>query len=228
MVDPKARLALEKGLSSLPLYAVAVTIFRMETRRHPPALEVLLYRPKWLEHAREWMLPETDLQAGSEIDESAERLVQELTSVSVVSATTVTTLPRGKPLNGAISICTASVGRGARIRRPPKGVDLRFCNFLNLPPMMLENYSKGIYQSLLALASNPRDVALLIQNDRFTVAELVSAVNVVRRMAGIDGEVDLRNFRRRLDEADWIEDTGTMSSAVSHRPSKLYRVKQPR
>jgi hypothetical protein len=228
-VDKKVQREIEQGLSGLPQYAVAIVVFRLEIAGRVPSLEVLLARPKWLSHFGEWMVPEIYLETGAEILETAEELLRQLTTARIALATNVVTIPRGKVLPGAVTVCSVCIGRdiGLRHRSEDSG-ELWFCDISMSKPRLAGNYGLAIEQSLMALAANPRDVALLIQNDRFTVAELVAAMNAVRRMAGVDGEVDLRNFRRRLDEADWIEDTGTMSSEVSHRPAKLYRVKRPR
>ena len=89
---------------------------------------------------------------------------------------------------------------------------------------MLGNYPKAIDAAVQIVAASPRDVANLVANDDFTIAELREGMNEVRRMAGIEGELDVRNFRRRVEEAEWLKDTGRVSSGAAFRPAKLYRV----
>ena len=63
-------------------------------------------------------------------------------------------------------------------------------------------------------------IAFQFMPDHFTLSELQSVYETILR-----AELDKRNFRKRILALDRIEETGDERRNGSHRPAKLYRVK---
>jgi len=212
-----------RGLTHAPAFGVAVAVFKIEDAQ----LCVLIDQPKWLSFAP-WSLftlPEAALEAGETIDACAVRLTKSLAKVQRPSPATVETRARGgKPaMNGAVTICYACV---PRVIRWNVGESHRGWAPVTSLPRMIADYDVSVTHALATLARSPRDVATLIENPDFTLAELQAAMNDVRKLAGVKGLVDIRNLRRQLAGASWLLETGRMSSGA-HRPAKLYRVGDP-
>lgn len=205
-------------LAALPSYAVATVVFKADADR----LEVLVRQPRWMRTEGNWMLPEFELERGETIESCAARGIAALTDTRLVKATNFETRVRGStPLGGVVSTCFASVPRKSDIKRT-LGTSHYWASVERLP-YLIADYDSSVAAALKLLAYSPRDVAVLISTPEFTIAELCDGLNEVRRMAGIKAKADIRNLRRQLDGAEWMSDTGRMSSGA-HRPAKLYTV----
>lgn len=58
--------------------------------------------------------------------------------------------------------------------------------------------------------------------DKFSLRELQELYEAI-----LGVELDRRNFRKKISLKDWLVDINEMEKDVSHRPGKLYRVKDP-
>ncbi len=82
-----------------------------------------------------------------------------------------------------------------------------------------------VRRAMVALADEPRLVARMLHRV-FRIAELQQAVESVRGLAYPLGDLDKRNFRRKLEGVEWLVDAGLMSGKSAHRPAKLYEVRK--
>lgn len=211
-------------INGLPAFAVSLFLFRSEGAH----LQVLLWRPRWLARAwdDEWLPPELTLLPDETIPECADRLATQLAGPAPTASTEVGTFTRGKIVVGAVTACYACVPRDGRIRWDEEN-DYRWAGVEGrLFSRLFRDLEGAVRAAIMALSDDVRGVATLISNPFFTVVELQRALNEVRRLAGRSGQVDIRNLRRVLSEADWISDTSDVRSDGAHRPSRLYRVKE--
>ena len=210
------------GLANLPGFAVGLILFRTEGRH----LQVLLSQPEWLRTwSDEWLLPETTLEAEESISECADRLAASLSIQRPSPSTQLGTYTRGKLVVGALATCYACVPHDASIRRSP-GAAYRWVGVEGLrSARIFRDLALSVYAAIDALADDLQNVAKLISKPFFTVVELQQALNELRRLVGRAGQVDVRNLRRTLNDADWLMDTTDIRSDGAHRPSKLFMVK---
>lgn len=211
-------------INALPAFAVGLLVFRSEG----PHLQVLLWRPKWLREAwyDEWLPPENTLLPDETIPECADRLASKLFDPAPGASTEVGTYTRGKLVVGAVTACYACVTRDAKIRGDEANDYGWFSVEGPLHSRLFRDLNSAVKAAILALSDDVRSVATLISTPFFTVVELQRALNQLRRIAGRQGQVDIRNLRRTLNEADWIADTSDVRSDGAHRPSKLFRVRE--
>lgn len=211
-----------KGLESLTLFAVGLTLFRTEGR----TLQVLLCQPDWLVEWGDWLLPETTLEPEEEIPECADRLAATLVDRRPSHSVQMGTYTRGKIALGAITICYSCVRPDASVSHI-RGYRYRWCDVEHIPfSPVFRDLEDAVASAVLALSDDAKRVAMLISKPYFTIAELQRALNEVRRIAGRQGQMDIRNLRRSLDAADWLVETSDVRSEGAHRPSKLFAVRE--
>ncbi len=211
-----------KGLKSLPLFAVGLAVFRTEGR----SLQVLLCQPDWLNSLREWILPEATLVEDETIVESASRFAATVVDGHHSPAVQMQTYARGKGVLGALTVCYVSVPPSV-FHRGRKGFSYVWCDVEHLSySRVFHDLDRALKEAIEDLSDNLPAIALLISRPFFTVVELQRAVNEVRRIAGRQGQMDIRNLRRMLDGAEWLIETTEVRSDGAFRPSKLYKVKE--
>lgn len=217
-VDPKTA----KGLTELPLFSVGLAAFRNEGR----SLEVLLCQPSWLNSLDEWLLPETALASEETISQSADRLAKAMLEGHVSRAVQQQTYVRGTVVVGALSVCYVAVRSDSNVRRA-RDVQYEWWHVGHIPySRAFEDLSRSVATAVAALSDDIRAVALLISRPHFTMVELQRALNELRRLAGRQGQMDIRNLRRLLDGADWLQETSQVRSDGAFRPSRLFSVKE--
>ncbi|MGB9022440.1 MAG: hypothetical protein WCC94_03280 [Candidatus Bathyarchaeia archaeon] len=177
-----------------------------------------------MEFQETWTLPECELSRGDSMEICAERLAGALVlGGRPVNPVSVLTASRGKKMPGVTAVHLVSAPRDSECRTSGGEAQVYWADVQHLPTM-LGAYESHISTALTQLSRSPRDVAILIQSPYFTITELREAMDVIRGLVGVDRPIDKRNFRRQLDQVDWLFDTGRMSNNVAFRPAKLYQV----
>lgn len=69
------------------------------------------------------------------------------------------------------------------------------------------------------IMENP--VAFNLLQDKFSLRELQEVYEAI-----LDTKLDRRNFRKKIALKDWLQDLNEMETNLSHRPGKLYALKQ--
>ena len=64
-------------------------------------------------------------------------------------------------------------------------------------------------------------VAFNLLQDKFSLRELQEVYEAI-----LDTKLDRRNFRKKMAVKDWLEDLNEMETNLSHRPGKLYGLKE--
>jgi len=64
-------------------------------------------------------------------------------------------------------------------------------------------------------------VAFNLLQDKFSLRELQEVYEAI-----LDVKLDRRNFRKKIAVKDWLQDLNEMESNLSHRPGKLYSLKE--
>ncbi len=215
-MDPKLKL----GLDSQSGFSVGLILFRGGR-----TLSVLLLQPEWLSvWSHEWLLPETRLQSGETIRNSADRLAVSLAGRAVSATRQMGTYTRSYTV-GALTTCYATIPMNTRLAYP-KDTEYWWASVEYLQGgNVFRNLVPAVHEALAALVDDIEGVARLISRPHFTIAELQRGLNELRRIAGRSGQVDLRNLRRTIAEADWLVDTTHVRTGGAHRPSRLYMVK---
>jgi len=203
-----------------PILTVDSVIFQVHTQ-----VEVLLQKREHAPFQGTWALPGDYSSRGETTLEALERIVFDKAGVSLekdlqhteqlFTFDTVARDPRGH----AVSITYLSCG--VDITPKTRYHAVQFFPINELPDLAFDHkkiidYALGRIQSKLGYSTIVRT---FLPNE-FTFSQLQSTYEIV-----LSKPLDKRNFRKKIQELDIIEETGNMWRQGAHRPAKLYRFK---
>jgi 8-oxo-dGTP diphosphatase len=64
-------------------------------------------------------------------------------------------------------------------------------------------------------------VVFNLLQDKFSLRDLLEVYEAI-----LDVKLDRRNFRKKIAVKDWLQDLNEMETNLSHRPGKLYGLKE--
>lgn len=209
-----------------PPYVVAFSYVPLAIRED--RLSLLLVRSTL---ASDWGLPHIDVaeyldrSTGSDLDEDAAIAWQNSTNLENVSLKSVGHRSGTKGRRG-ISLVY-------RMLIPAEPERVMFAEhdatWMPISEQLDLPFTESSHLEFDGFSTDLHAIAELLPKE-FKLSDLQSAAELVRltllpSTSNQRPEVlDTRNFRRQISEADWLEETGTVSRGA-HRPAKLYRLK---
>ncbi len=188
---------------------------------HHERLEALLVT----QEANAWGLPGGYTTMNEDLDRSALRHLERQTGVRGVYLEQLYTFgcPQRNPKQRVISVAYYALVPSAQLGLGELNPALRWFP-LTRPPKMVLDHAEIVNMAHKRLAAKLAysTIALQFMPERFTLSVLQKVYETIQ------GEMlDKRNFRKRVLALGCIEATDEMSREGSHRPARLYRVKDP-
>jgi 8-oxo-dGTP diphosphatase len=205
-----------------PHHAVTVDITIFTVRNDE--LNVLLIKRAEQPFQGEWALPGGFVTENEGLEEAAARELVEETGVSDVYLEQLFTFgapgrdPRGHTVTVAYSALIPSDNLELTASTDAEGV--AWFAIDKLPELAFDHDEiLEVAHDRLVAKLEYSTIAFQLMPESFTLTELQHVYELIER-----GEIDKRNFRKRILALDVIEATGEEKREGPHRPAKLYRV----
>jgi len=200
-----------------PSVTVDVVIFTLRD----DDLQVLLVKRKSAPYAGRWAIPGGFVRIDEPLEEAARRELSEETGVRDVYMEQLYTFgdPKRDPRERVITVAYfALVPAPLAVRAGGDASDACWWSMYDLPPLAFD-HAHILEYALTRLRYKLEYTAVGFQllPDTFTLSELQKAYEVV-----LGAALDKRNFRRKILEAQVIEETGEFRTGEG-RPAMLYR-----
>lgn len=127
--------------------------------------------------------------------------------------------PRGHTLEVAYLSCSYNAVPDKSLKYKPAFVPVN--DIANLPPDNMEIFEYAMRRLREKFAYT--NIAFSLLPDSFTFSVLQELYETV-----LERSLDKRNFRKKIERLNLVEETGQKEESVSHRPAKLYRFKNKR
>jgi 8-oxo-dGTP diphosphatase len=174
-----------------------------------------------------WALPGGQLQGDEEPEASALRALEEGTGVSGVYVEQLYTFgaPQRDPRRRAIAISYFALIASDRLQLQA-AMDAEGVGWFSLHelPQLAFDHAQMVTVARQRLAAKLAysTIALQFMPDRFTLSELQEVYETI-----LDEKMDKRNFRKRILAMEQVLETEQVRRSGSHRPARLYRVRDP-
>lgn len=203
--------------TSRPSVTVDIVIFTLRD----DDLQVLLVKRKAAPYANRWAIPGGFVSKNERLDDAARRELEEETSVRDVYLEQLYTFgdPKRDPRERVITVAYfALVPAPLAIAAGGDAADARWWSMYRLPKLAFD-HAEILDYALTRLRYKLEYTAVGFQllPETFTLTELQKAYEII---LGI--ELDKRNFRRKILDAQVIEETGEYRTGEG-RPAMLYR-----
>jgi len=200
-----------------PATSVDVVIFTLRA----DDLQVLLVRRKHAPFEGRWAIPGGFVEADESLEAAARRELKEETGVRDVYLEQLYTFgdPKRDPRGRVVTVAyLALVSAPLAVQAGDDASDARWWSVYKLPSLAFD-HAKILQYALQRLRYKLEYTAAGFQllPPSFTLTEIQKAYEIV-----LGEPLDKRNFRRRIAEADILEETGA-STLSRGRPAKLYR-----
>jgi 8-oxo-dGTP diphosphatase len=200
-----------------PATSVDVVIFTLRA----DDLQVLLVRRKHAPFEGRWAIPGGFVEADESLEAAARRELKEETGVRDVYLEQLYTFgdPQRDPRGRVVTVAyLALVPAPLAVQAGDDASDARWWSVYKLPSLAFD-HAKILQYALQRLRYKLEYTAAGFQllPPSFTLTEIQKAYEIV-----LGEPLDKRNFRRRIAEADILEETGA-STLSRGRPAKLYR-----
>jgi 8-oxo-dGTP diphosphatase len=174
-----------------------------------------------------WALPGGFLDMDEDLDQCALRELQEETGVEGIYLEQLYTFgrPERDPRERVISVTYYALVCSERLQ-PRASSDADEVSWFPLDklPELAFDHDEIIKLAHARLVSklSYSTVAFQFMPETFTLSELQGVYEILR-----NEKMDKRNFRKSMLALDQIEDTGEQRRNGTHRPARVYRVKNP-
>lgn len=204
-----------------PTLTVDAVIFQISNG----VLETLLIKRADEPFKDAWALPGGYNAAGETTQSALHRIVEQKAGVDtekdlayIEQLYTFDTVDRD-PRGHAVSVTYMGCGRDITIREA--GSHTAFLDVNNLPELAYDhaNIIRYAHDRLKAKLTYTNAVSAFLA-PRFTLTQLQSAYEII-----FGHEFDKRNFRKKFQSLDLIEETDELWRDGAHRPAKLYKFK---
>lgn len=172
-----------------------------------------------------WALPGGFISLDEDLEQSAARTLERETGIRGVYLEQLYTFgrPDRDPRERVITVAYYALVPAHRVEVREADDTVGWFALDALPPLALDHADiVGLAMQRLAAKLDYSTIAFQFMPDHFTLGELQSVYETILR-----AQLDKRNFRKRILALDRIEETGGERRNGSHRPAKLYRVKNP-
>ena len=206
-----------------PAVSTDIVIFTIQEEQ----LKVLLIRRLSEPFKDGWALPGGFVGIDEDLEQAALRELQEETGITGVYLEQLYTFgsPDRDPRERVITVSYYSLVPIDRLS-VSAGSDARELGWFDseaLPELAFDhqqivNKAKQRLTAKLAYST----IALQFMPSKFTLSELQKVYEIIH-----GGPLDKRNFRKRVQAYDCLQDTGEVRRNGSHRPARLYTLKSP-
>jgi 8-oxo-dGTP diphosphatase len=200
-----------------PATSVDVVIFTLRA----DDLQVLLVRRKHAPFEGRWAIPGGFVEADESLEAAARRELKEETGVRDVYLEQLYTFgdPKRDPRGRVVTVAyLALVPAPLAVQAGDDASDARWWSVYKLPSLAFDHAKILQYaQQRLRYKLEYTAAGFQLLPPSFTLTEIQKAYEIV-----LGEPLDKRNFRRRIAEADILEETGA-STLSRGRPAKLYR-----
>lgn len=189
-------------------------------------LKVLLIRSDIKEYKNKWTLLGDLVRKEESLDKAAYRVLKSRTGLSNVFLEQVHTFgkPNRHPAGRIVTTAYYSLVNIAQCKLTKHAHELHWHAVKNIRQMAFDH--KLILDTSLERLRDAileSHVGFNLLPPKFSLRRLQDVYEAV-----LGTELDRRNFRKRITALGLIEDTGEVESDVTHRPGKLYRLKNKR
>jgi len=203
-----------------PSVAVDVVVFRL----HEGRLKVLLINRRNPPFQRMWAIPGGFVGINESLEDAARRELEEETGVHDVYLEQLYTFgaPNRDPRMRVISVVYYALIPQTQgdVRAGDDASQTEWYSVDSLPPLAFDHTTILTYAvKRLRYKLEYADVAFRILPDKFTLSALQSAYEIILGVS-----LDKRNFRRKLLQADILEETNEYRTGEG-RPARLYRLR---
>ncbi|GAA3931182.1 NUDIX hydrolase [Litoribacillus peritrichatus] len=210
----------------VPLVSVDMSIFSIIDDE----LQVLLVKRADYPEKGKWALPGgfIDLKQDSTLDDTAQRKLRDKTGVDTPYLEQVGTVgamnrdPRGWSVTVAYMALIAA--DSVVLSKDSSSEDVKWVPVFQLAKLdkLAFDHNQIFEMCHERLKSKVQYTSLPVNllSEEFTLTELQSTFEII-----LDTSVEKKSFRRRVLDADILEETGNMKTG-SNRPAKLYRAKE--
>ncbi|RFA25143.1 NUDIX hydrolase [Alkalilimnicola ehrlichii] len=198
-----------------------MVIFTIRSER----LAVLLRRRDKTPYAGCWGLPGGRVHADETLEQAAVRQLAEKTGITGVYLEQLYTFgdPARDPRGRVIAVSYYALVPYNRLKVQAQPSELAWHRVDALPPLAFDHGKiVAMAQERLCAKLDYSTIALQFMPEKFTLSELQAVYESILGEA-----LDKRNFRKRVQALDCLEDTGEQFRAGKHRPAKLFRLKTP-
>jgi len=188
-------------------------------------LSVLLVRRVTAPYAGLWCLPGGLLDEGEALDDCAQRVLLEKTGIQGVYLEQLYTFgqPGRDPRGRVLSVAYYALVPYDRLHVRGGVERLDWFPEDELPPLAFDHRQiVGAARRRLVGKLDYSTIALQFMPEEFTLSSLQGVYETI-----LGERLDKRNFRKRLQALNCLEDTGKRYSGGKHRPARLYRAKSP-
>jgi 8-oxo-dGTP diphosphatase len=188
-------------------------------------LQLLLIRRGGEPFAGSWALPGGFLEIDEDLERCAQRELEEETGIAGVYLEQLYTFgtPGRDPRERVISVAYYALAPsdGLVLRPASDAADVRWFPIGQLPPLAFDHAEiiRLAHQRLVAKLDYST-IAFQFLPETFTLSQLQAVYETL-----LDAELDKRNFRKWARALDQIEETGELRRRGSHRPARVYRLK---
>ncbi len=202
---------------SRPSVTVDVVIFTLRN----DDLQVLLVKRKVAPYAGRWAIPGGFVRIGERLEAAARRELEEETGVRDVYLEQLYTFgdPKRDPRERVITVAYfALVPAPLAVHAGGDAADARWWSMYRLPALAFDHDTILDYAlTRLRYKLEYTAVGFQLLPEAFTLSELQKAYEII-----LGVQLDKRNFRRKILEAQVIEETGDYRAGEG-RPAMLYR-----
>ncbi len=206
-----------------PAVTTDVVVFTIRDER----LQLLLIRRSGEPFRGMWALPGGFLDIDEDLDQCAARELKEETGLTDVYLEQLYTFgkPRRDPRERVISVAYYALIPSQRLRllAASDATEAAWFPVSGLPPLAFDHREviQMAHRRLVAKLDYST-IAFKFLPESFTLGELQDTYETL-----VDSELDKRNFRKWALALEQVEETGELRRQGSHRPARLYRLKDP-
>lgn len=200
----------------------AVGIFTVEKGK----IKILLVHKKNDPYKGYWILPTRKFLEDESLDSSVEEILNNNIGISNLYKEQCYTFSNIDSIEGKITI-VSYIGLINNItlklkQEINKDIELEWFDIKSIPKLGYEHeiMIDKMISYLKSRIVNSNILKILFPSD-FTLPELQKVYEQI-----LETKLDRRNFRKKLINLDYIEDTGDMNEGYTGRPAKLYRFKE--
>ncbi len=209
--------------NSRPAVTTNVVVFTLRDDK----LKLLLVRRRSDPYKGMWALPGGYVEADEDLDDSAMRALEDSTGVAGVYLEQLYTFgtpdrdPRGRSISVAYYALVPS--ERLQLRTASDSEAIGWFALDELEPLAFDhNEMVQVAHQRLAAKLAYSTIALQFMPEKFTLSELQKVYERI-----LNERLDKRNFRKRVLALDQIDQTQEVRRNGSHRPARLYRVRNP-
>jgi 8-oxo-dGTP diphosphatase len=206
-----------------PAVTTDVVIFTMRDGK----LKILLIRRAGEPYRGAWALPGGFVEPEEGLDAAAARELAEETGLSGVYLEQLHTFgePHRDPRERVITVAYYALvpSDGLHLQAADDAEALDWFAMDDLPALAFDHADIiAMAHKRLVAKLDHSTIAFALLPEKFTLTELQEVYERIRQET-----LDKRNFRKWALSLEQIEETGQKRRVGTHRPTKLYRVKQP-